>query len=417
MSAGGPSPGDPYANPEISHFLGSMEGIPDFRDIAETPAERLARESWRASGHAALDSAGRLAPGLCLALLIAVLGRSLSDGVRSGVFGFSSLPLSPILLAILMGLLLRNTLGLPAIYEDGLRLCIKRILRIGVALLGIRLGLVSVGTIGLMALPLIILCIATAIVVVQGVSRWWALPARLGTLIAVGTAICGNTAIVATGPVIQANEDEISYAVGTITLFGLVALVIHPFIAHLFFGGGALEAGLFLGTAIHDTAQVAGAGLLYSQQYDAPSVLDTATVTKLVRNLFMIAVIPMMALVHQGHEGQAGKGAPPLRTLVPTFVLGFLAMVGLRTLGDLGDIPFAGLFSVEQWQGFIAFISTLSTWCLTAAMAAVGLGTHLARLRGLGWRPLGVGLVAAVTVGGVSAAGIALASWAWGGLG
>ena len=66
MSAGGPSPGDPYANPEITHFMGSMEGIPDFRDIAETPAERLARESWRASGHAALDSAGRLAPGLCL---------------------------------------------------------------------------------------------------------------------------------------------------------------------------------------------------------------------------------------------------------------------------------------------------------------------------------------------------------------
>ncbi|MAJ61113.1 MAG: hypothetical protein CBC48_14825 [bacterium TMED88] len=416
MSAGGPLPGDPYANPEISHFMGSMEGIPDFRDIAETPAERAARQSWRASGHTVLDSVGRLLPGLCLALLIAMLGRGFSSTLAAGVFGFSGFPISPILLAILAGLLLRNTLGLPAVYEDGLRLSIKHILRIGVALLGIRLGLVSVGTIGLMALPLIILCIGTAIGVVQLVSRWLSMPARLGTLIAVGTAICGNTAIVATGPVIQANEDEVSYAVGTITLFGLVALVLHPFIAHFFFGGGVLEAGLFLGTAIHDTAQVAGAGLLYSQQYDAPGVLDTATVTKLVRNLFMIAVIPIMALVYQGREGQGQQGTPSLRALVPTFVIGFLAMVGLRTLGDFGEEPFAGLLSVEQWQGFIAFVSTLSTWCLTTAMAAVGLGTHLARLRGLGWRPLGVGLVAAVTVGLVSAVGIAVGSWALGGL-
>ena len=121
---------------------------------------------------------------------------------------YSVFPISPILLAILTGVLLRNTLGLSAIYEDGFRWSIQRVLRMGVVLLGIRLGRISVGTIGLMTLPLIILCIATVISVVQLVSRGLAMTARLGILIAVGTAICGNTAIVATGPVIQANEDE-----------------------------------------------------------------------------------------------------------------------------------------------------------------------------------------------------------------
>lgn len=406
-----PSSGDPYANPELSRFIGSMEGVPDFIDIAETPAERLGRDNWRARGHSLLEMAGQLMPGLALALTLALLGRSASSWIGSGAFGLGGSPISPILIAILTGLAIRNTVGLPSIYEDGLRLCIKRILRVGVALLGIRLSLGAAGQIGLVALPIIVACIATALIAVRFVSRALSLPARLGTLIAVGTAICGNTAIVATGPVIGASDDEISYAVGTITIFGLIALVLHPFIAHALFGGEPALAGLFLGTAIHDTAQVAGAGLLYSQQYAAPLALDTATVTKLVRNLFMIAVIPLMALAyHRDSKDSTRRSVPAWREMVPFFVFGFLAMATLRTLGDVGDAPLCGLLDSAQWSALIASVSTLSAWCLTAAMAAVGLGTHIARLRGLGLRPLGAGLAAAVTVGVVSAALIHLAS-------
>ena len=83
---------------------------------------------------------------------------------------------------------------------------------------------------------------------------------------------------------------------GTITVFGLIALMTYPFLSHGMFGGDPQLAGLFLGTAIHDTAKVAGAGLLYSQQYGSPEALDTATVTKLLRNLFMVAVIPLMKI-------------------------------------------------------------------------------------------------------------------------
>ncbi len=381
-----------------------MEGVPDWVDPAETPDERAMRAGWRARGHELLEMGGQLVPGLALALLLALLGRQLAGWFGTAVLGFESSPVSPILVAILVGLLIRNTIGLPAVYELGLQLCLKRILRIGVALLGIRLSLASAGSIGLSALPIILVCIATALLLVDWAGRMFGLPRRLALLIGVGTAICGNTAIVATGPVIQASEDEMSYAVGTITVFGLLALISYPFVAHGLFAGEPLQAGLFLGTAIHDTAQVAGAGLLYAQQFNAPEVLDTATVTKLVRNLFMVAVIPLLAVLNQrGSEGPASAKRPGVMELVPLFVFGFIAMAALRTVGDLGQAPFGGLIEPETWQSIIRETGTLSAWCLTVAMASVGLGTHLRRLRGLGLRPLAVGLVAALVVGAVSA--------------
>ena len=160
-------------------------------------------------------------------------------------------------------------------YEGGLKFCLRQVLRPGIMLLGLRLSLAAVGQIGLVGLPVIVGCIAV------GARRWspgstraLGLPRRLGSLIAVGTSICGVSAIVATGPVIDAEEDEVSYAVACVTLFGLLALFSYPFLAHGLFRGDARLAGLFLGTAIHDTAQVAGAGLMYRQQYGAPEALN-----------------------------------------------------------------------------------------------------------------------------------------------
>jgi len=412
MGGGDSASRNPYANPELFRFVGSMEGVPDWVDPAETPDERAAREGWRARGHELLAMAGQLLPGLVLALLLALLGRQVAGWLGTRVLGFESSPISPILVAILVGLLIRNTIGLPSVYELGLQLCLKRILRIGVALLGIRLSLASVGAIGLTALPVIVVCIATALLLVDRAGRALGLPRRLGVLIAVGTAICGNTAIVATGPVIEASEDEMSYAVGTITVFGLLALVTYPFVAHGLFGSDPTLAGLFLGAGIHDTAQVAGAGLLYAQQFGAPGALDTATVTKLVRNLFMVVVIPMLALVHRRESDGGSARRPGFLELVPLFVFGFIGMAALRTIGDLGDAPFGGLLAPESWESIIRGAGTLSAWCLTVAMASVGLGTHLRRLRGLGARPLAVGLVAALLVGAVSATLLQMAS-AW----
>ncbi len=393
--------GDPYKNPELFRFVGSMEGVPDWVDAAETPAELDARAHWQATAHYYFQLGGALLPGLSLAGLIALLGTLAAQWLGAAVFGLSSTPISPILCSIALGLAIRNAIGLPEIYELGTQLCLKRVLRIGVALLGIRLGLAELGSIGLAAIPIVIATIATALLLVGFVSRALRLPARLGTLVAVGTAICGNTAIVATGPVIGASEDEVSYAVGSITVFGLLALIAYPFVAHgLFDDPGAI--GLFLGTAIHDTAQVVGAALLYVQQFGSREVLDVATVTKLVRNLFMLGVIPLAAVLYRRSAETRGP-RPKLGQLVPGFVVGFAALALVRTLGDAGDAPFGGWLSAPAWHDLVERMSTVSTACLTVAMAAVGLGTSLERMRTLGLRPLAAGLVTALAVGAVSA--------------
>ncbi|HEB88734.1 MAG TPA: putative sulfate exporter family transporter [Deltaproteobacteria bacterium] len=391
--------GDPYKNPELFHWLDSLEGAPDWLGPAETDAERESWAPWQRRGNHFFGLVGATLPGLALALLIAMAGRLLAD-LPTAALGFEKSPLSPILVAILLGLLIRNAIGLPDVYEAGLELALKKVLRIGVALLGIRLSLAATGAIGLAALPIVVCCIATALFFVTRIGAALGLPPRLATLIAVGTAICGNSAIVAMAPVIEASDDEVSYAVGCITVFGLMALVVYPYLGHQLFGADPTLVGLFMGTAIHDTSQVAGAGMVYLAQYGTPDALDAATVTKLQRNMFMLVVIPLMAF-HANRARATGSIRSQIKAAIPMFVFGFLAMSLLRTLGDLGDRPF-GLLSPEAWSALIKGATKIATLCLAVAMAAVGLGTSFTRLRGLGMRPLAVGLFAAALVGGVS---------------
>jgi uncharacterized membrane protein YadS len=157
---------------------------------------------------------------------------------------------------------------------------------------------------------------------------------------------------------------------------------------------------------------------MYQQQFHAPRALDTATVTKLVRNLCMVGVIPLVgALYHRGGtgsgagRGEAGRRGPDgrfrLSQAVPLFVLGFLGAAAVRTFGDLGDRAFL-LVERSSWNDLLAGADSLAAWCLTTAMASVGLGTGLERLRRLGWKSFCVGLAAAVIVGGVGAALIGL---------
>ncbi len=391
--------GDPYANPELFEWLDSLEGVPDWLGPGETEVEREGWSSWQRAGNYLFGLAGATLPGLSLAVLIAFGGQALAE-IPAAMLGFDKAPISPILIAILLGLLVRNTIGLPTVYEAGLQLGLKRVLRVGVALLGIRLSLAAAGTIGLVALPIVLCCIATALFLVTRIGTLVGLPPRLTTLIAVGTAICGNSAIVAIAPVIDANDDEISYAVGCVTLFGLVALIVYPFLGHLLFEGEPTLVGLFLGTAIHDTAQVAGAGMVYLAQFGSPEVLDSATVTKLQRNMFMLAVIPLMA-IHARKTRPTASLASQIKAAIPFFVFGFLGMSLLRTIGDMGEQPF-GVLSPETWNALIGLATQAATLCLAVAMAAVGLGTSFARLRRLGIKPLAVGLAAATVVGFVS---------------
>ena len=406
---------NPYKNPEIARWLGSLEAGGTWPQTRETPAEQLGRAPWQNALHRGLDWLGVAAPGIVLAAALAWVGVVGAELLGESVLGFQSSPISAILVTVLLGLIVRNVAGLPAVYERGMKICVKRLLRIGIALLGLRLSLSVVGQVGLIALPIIIVCIAGALLVVTWLTRALGLPPRLGALIAVGTSICGVSAVVATSPVIDADEEEASYAVACVTLFGMAALFVYPFLSHWMFAGDPTQAGLFLGTAIHDTAQAAGAGLMYEQRYGAPEALNVAATTKLMRNVCMGAVIPLIAILYHRDRGNGTRGEKgaagrlKLHQYVPLFVVGFVALAAVRSLGDIGERAF-GVIDRDLWHALLAAAETASFVCLGVAMAAVGLGTSLTRLRRLGWKPMCVGLGAALLVGGLSAGMIRIAA-------
>ncbi len=339
-------------------------------------------------------------PGLILALVLAFAGQYLSELIGIDLMGLPKSPISAIMMAILLGILIRNTITLPVMFQAGIRFGLVRVLRIGIVLLGIRLSLYEAGEIGLKSLPVIIGSVTAALLVVTYLARKLGLSGKLGTLIAVGTSICGATAIVATAPTIAAKDDEVAYSVACITLFGVIAMLLYPFAGHWIFDGVADKSGMFLGTSVHETAQVVGAGLVYQQYYDDPGALDVATVTKLVRNLGMLLVIPLMSIVyHRNHSD--GTEPPKWYTMVPLFVIGFACMSLIRTVGDMGD-PAFGFLDADAWEKAISYTKKTAELCLGVAMAAVGLGTSVKGLKAIGLKPLGVGLFSAVLVGAVS---------------
>lgn len=341
-------------------------------------------------------------PGFILALALAFGGQLLSELIGIQLMGLPKSPISPIMMAIILGILVRNTITLPATFQPGIRFGLVRVLRLGIVLLGIRLSLGEAGAIGLQSLPVIIGAIVAALVIVTYLSRKLGLTGRLGTLLAVGTSICGATAIVATAPTIKARDDEVAYAVACVTLFGVIAMLVYPFAANWMFAGDPFKSGLFLGTSVHETAQVAGAGLVYQQYYGDARALDVATVTKLVRNLGMLLIIPLMSILHHRSSTEETE-RPTLWKMIPLFVIGFALMSLLRTVGDMSETAF-GFIPAEHWQNIVSNTKHVAEICLAIAMAAVGLGTSIRGLMSIGLKPLAMGLIAALLVGGVSIA-------------
>jgi len=217
-------------------------------------------------------------------------------------------------------------------------------------------------------------------------------------LIAIGTSVCGATAIVATAPIIEAKKTEVAYAIANITLFGVVAMLVYPYFAEWYFYGEPIKAGLFLGTAIHETSQVAAAGLIYDQQFNSPETLNVATVTKLIRNTFLVIMVPLFGYLY--NRGKVKEKNYSIFSIFPYFVLGFIGMIVVRNVGDQ-------IFTIENanyeiWKTFISYIKSLATIFLTMAMAAVGISINLNELKSMGYKPFIVGFIAAITVGIVS---------------
>ncbi|OYT69295.1 MAG: hypothetical protein CFK49_04255 [Armatimonadetes bacterium JP3_11] len=353
----------------------------------------------------------RILPGFLLSVAIMLVAIPLTNVLGAWVLSLQGIdptgkssPISAVLTAIVIGILLRNLLPLPKAIEDGIKFSTTKILRLGIILVGIKLSLMDVFKLGVWGIPVVVTAIFSGLWFVSWFNRKLNLPDRLGTLIAAGTGICGVTAIVSTAPAIKADQKEVAYAVANVTLFGLLGMFLYPYIApHILHTSE--QIGLFLGTAVHETSQVVGAALTYKEVFNDEVVLKAATVTKLTRNLFLAVVVPMLSYLYlrrMAAQGEGDGGKISITKLLPAFILGFIAMAVIRSIGDaqLANGLAFGIWDEAGWKEFTKAIG--ETWgsrALGTAMAAVGLATSFSVFKGVGLKPFLVGLVGALLVG------------------
>jgi uncharacterized integral membrane protein (TIGR00698 family) len=340
--------------------------------------------------------------GLHLVLGVAIASRFIHGLIVNPTLNKS---ISEILIAVLLGLYLRNWIGLGERTKAGIRFSIQRILRLGIILLGLRLSLQDVAATGLKALVLVTICITAALILAYLAGRLFKVPPRLAVLIGVGTAICGNTAIVATAPVLEASDEEVSFAVATITLFGLLAVLFYPIIGHLI-GLSDHSFGLWAGTAVNDTSQVVAVGAIYSEV-----ALNVATIVKLTRNTLMAPLIVLICLIYsRGLKKDTGNQDSKTSRLnwgklIPGFVIGFLVMSFIRTVGvAIGLLPqnVSDPGNLHLAADILKVFDDISKFAILMALAGVGLNTDLSSLRRIGVKPLIIGTCVAVVLAVIS---------------
>ena len=330
-------------------------------------------------------------PGIILAFVLYTLSQGFNNVIGIEFFGYEKSPISTAMIAILIGIFFGNAFQIRELFQKGLDFTREYILKFGIICLGIQLKPFEFLEFGKIAIPLIVICIISVLVVIKLLIKKLKIPTRMAYLISIGSTVCGTTAIMATAPVIKANKNEVSYAIANITLFGILSMLIYPYFANHYFDGEPMLIGLFLGTSIHETSQVAAAGLIYDQQFNSPETLNIATVTKLIRNTFLVIMIPLFAFLY--NRNNSSKQNYSLLKIFPYFVLGFVGMIIFRNLGDQLFI------SNNNWIETIDVIKSSSKIFLTMAMAAIGLSTNLKDIKNMGYKPFVVGFIGMATVG------------------
>ncbi len=316
-------------------------------------------------------------PGLALAVAVGTGARIL--GRFTGAF-------PDVLIALAAGIALSNLSRLPESVRPGIRFVLNKVLRAAIILLGAGLTLAAIARLGGATLWLVLICVCIAVSLGLLLARAARLPGAVGTLIGAGTAICGGTAIVAIGPLIEATDEEIAYAVTTIFTFNIIALVVYPILGHVF-SLDQVAFGSWDGTAVNDTSVVVATGYVYG-----PLAGATATVVKLTRTMLLIPLAFLLGTAHaaRSRDGSRAKLSPrALLKSVPWFVLGF---AGMALLNSTGLIPEAVSSDLTALAGFL----------IVVVLAAVGLNVDIANIRRMGLRPLGIGLGLALIMAIVS---------------
>ncbi len=301
-------------------------------------------------------------PGIVLAGLIATLG----VGLRK-VPGFSIL--SPLILSILIGIAFHNLAGTPAIAKEGVRFCLRRILRGAIILLGLQLTVSQVLEVGASGIFIIAATLISTFLFTTGFGRLIGADRKLTQLIAAGTSICGASAVIATNTVTSASEEDVAYGVACVTIFGSLSMFLYPLLPALLHLNPHLF-GLWTGASIHEIAQVVAAAF-----QDGQSAGEFGTIAKLSR---VIMLAPLVIALGWFASRKSNRTASDAKAPLPWFVFGFIALIGLNSVITIpADIK--------------SCLGTLTVFLLSVALAAMGLETDIAKLRAKGLRPLLVG--------------------------
>lgn len=317
-----------------------------------------------------------LLPGVFLLLIIGYAGKLTEQSITAyGRSHHLTLPnIEYVLWAIVFGLIVSNTFGVPAVCEAGVD-TYEFWLKTGIVLLGVRFLLGDIAKLGGASLVCVVLELALSIVVMTALGRFFRLSPKLTSLLAIGASVCGVSAIIAAKGAIDADDEDASYAIAAILALGAASLAVFPLVGHAL-AMGDHAYGLWVGLAVDNTAEATAAGALYSEAAGRMAVLAKTT-----RNATIGFVVLGYALywVRRGGASEVGSKAAFLWRKFPKFVLGFLLISALAT---------AGAFTSPQSTD----LANLSRWAFLFTFAGIGLRTDLRALSNQGWRPLVVGV-------------------------
>jgi len=295
-------------------------------------------------------------------------------------------PIETMVVAIIIGIVLRNLRLIPRFLDAGIKAFEKPLIW-GIILYGAGLNYSKLANQAPKIFVTVIATMAIGFFVIYFIGRAFKLPEKLSMLLGVGTTICGGSAIAITAPLIEAEERDTSYAITTIALWGLLAIIIYPLAARAIAGVTDAGFGVFAGTAIHSTPQVVAAGFMYSE-----AAGKMATAVKLVRNCFMVPLGLAIAVWYTRKRSidsvREGKNLNWIKAF-PWFLFGYFLMAILGTKGFFTE---TGIGTFEKWAKFLILMG----------MAGIGMNTRLDSFKGIGIKPFVVGLIGSITVAMVS---------------
>lgn len=327
----------------------------------------------------------RTAPGILLVTaiyFIVVL-------IHEYLFMLAKIPAIPLsLLCLISGIILGNIISLSPSINSGRDWIKKNILQLAIIFLGFKISIVQVLELSMSSLILILMIFLLVAVLFYFLKNIFNKDQELVRLIGIGTAVCGVTAIMASSSILKSKERDVTIAILIVVLWGSIAVFAYPFLVEQMFSTPEAK-GLFLGVGIHDTSQVIASALVHFDLYQQEAVLETATLTKLIRNLFLTILIPYLAIsLHRDNKkaSSLSLAASSLKS-IPLFVYGFVAMIILRSILDNSNN-----FSLEL-ERVLELNSQLVKILLSLALISLGLSINIKKLRGLMLQPTIVGFV------------------------